>query len=215
MTAEFAGARSPSQPRAPAASAARQTRGYRRTRADRPDRSGAGRVARCQPGNAAARRSAGGVLRDGAGEGGVVPRLHGRACLFPSPPVGEGGRDAQRRGRVRGLSPRKEPFGVLPTNGGQRPPMATFSHKGRREESNVGFKFQTAIGYASAFSRRDAPEVCISFTLLRKRRAQGKPGADCTRGRAHKKRTSGPQVQPDHSGFPCAMVLRLTSCSPR
>src|SRR5450631_4122289 len=28
-------------------------------------------------------------------------------------------------------------------------------------------------------------------------RAQGKPGADCTRGRAHKKRTSGPQVQPD------------------
>jgi hypothetical protein len=31
---------------------------------------------------------------------------------------------------------------------------------------NVGFKFQTARGYASAFSRRDAPEVCISFTLL-------------------------------------------------
>jgi hypothetical protein len=32
---------------------------------------------------------------------------------------------------------------------------------------------------------RIAPEVCISFTLLRKRRAQGKPDADCTRGRAH------------------------------
>jgi len=46
-------------------------------------------------------------------------------------------------------------------------------------------------------------------------RAQGKPDADRTRGRAHKKRTSGPQVQPDHSGFPCANGLRLTSCSPR
>jgi len=29
------------------------------------------------------------------------------------------------------------------------------------------------------------------------------------------KRTSGPQAQPDHSGFPCANGLRLTSGSPR
>jgi hypothetical protein len=35
--------------------------------------------------------------------------------------------------------------------------------------SNVGFKFQTAIGYAFVFSRRDAPEACISFTLLQNR----------------------------------------------
>src|ERR1700674_2177110 len=32
--------------------------------------------------------------------------------------------------------------------------------------SNVGFKFQTVRGYAFVFSRRDAPEVCINFTLL-------------------------------------------------
>jgi hypothetical protein len=35
--------------------------------------------------------------------------------------------------------------------------------------ANVGFKFQTARRYASAFSRRDAPEACISFTLLQNR----------------------------------------------
>src|SRR5437879_27242 len=31
-----------------------------------------------------------------------------RLRLFPSPPVGEGGRDAKHRGRVRGFSPRMQ-----------------------------------------------------------------------------------------------------------
>ncbi len=51
---------------------------------------------------------------------------------------------------------------------------------------DVGFKFQTARGYASAFSRRDAPEVFHQLRPPWKRRAQGKPDADRTRGRAHK-----------------------------
>jgi hypothetical protein len=52
------------------------------------------------------------------------------------------------------------------------------------------------------------------FHPLGEQRAQGKPGADCTRGRAHKKRTSGPQVQPDHSGFPRTMVYGLLRALP-
>src|SRR5260370_40187686 len=49
--------------------------------------------------------------------------------FFPSPLVGEGGRDAKHRGRVRGFSPRIE----TPHPSSLR--EATFSHKGRREES--------------------------------------------------------------------------------
>src|ERR1700738_3746036 len=70
------------------------------------------------------------------------------AALLPSPLVGEGA-FAKRR-RVRGLSPRMQTprpsrtahsrckaSASLLKNGGQRPPMATFSHKGRREESRA------------------------------------------------------------------------------
>ena len=34
----------------------------------------------------------------------------------------------------------------------------------------------------SAFSRHDSPEVCVDLRPLLEKRAQGKPGADCTRG---------------------------------
>ena len=37
-------------------------------------------------------------------------------------------------------------------------------------------------GYASAFSRRDAPELCMVTCPLHDERAQGRPGARCTRG---------------------------------
>ena len=36
--------------------------------------------------------------------------------------------------------------------------------------------------YVSAFSRRDAPEVCLDFSALSNQRAQGMPDARCTRG---------------------------------
>jgi hypothetical protein len=49
-------------------------------------------------------------------------------------------------------------------------------------------------------------------------RAQGRPGARCTRGlmcKGSKKTHMSIQVQRKQSGLPCAMVLQLISCSPR
>ena len=52
-----------------------------------------------------------------------------------------------------------------------------------------------------------------------KKRAQGMPGACCTRGlvcnRCVRDAHTSIQVQPEHSGIPCAMVLRLMPRSPR
>jgi len=79
----------------------------------------------------------------------------------------------------------------------------------------------------SAFSRHVAPEFCKFIRPKKKRaqcdpkrdagdpqeRAQGRPGARCTRGLACKdaqsKTHTSIQVQRKHSGLPCAMVLRL------
>ncbi len=69
-------------------------------------------------------------------------------------------------------------------------------------------------GQMSAFSRRDAPEVCISFTLFGEKRAQGKPGRRLHPRSCAEKRTSGPQVEPDHPGFPCAKGYGLYVVSP-
>ena len=68
-----------------------------------------------------------------------------------------------------------------------------------------------------AFSRRIAPELCLSFRPQIKR-AQGMPGAGWhPRSRvqialvvAH----TSIQVQPEQPGIPCAMVLRLIPSSP-
>jgi hypothetical protein len=53
---------------------------------------------------------------------------------------------------------------------------------------------------------------------LERQRAQGRPGARCTRGLACKmhiaKTHTSIQVQRKHSGLPCAVVLTVTSCSP-
>jgi hypothetical protein len=50
-------------------------------------------------------------------------------------------------------------------------------------------------------------------------RAQGTPGARCTRDlvckNAHNKAHTSIQVQSEQSGIPCAMALRLITCSPR
>ena len=71
----------------------------------------------------------------------------------------------------------------------------------------------------AAFSRRIAPEVCILVCPLRNQRAQGRPGACCTRGPACDfaltKTAHEHTGQREHSGLPCAMALRLTSCSSR
>jgi hypothetical protein len=65
--------------------------------------------------------------------------------------------------------------------------MTACAHGGRI------FEFQTASRYTSAFSRRHAPEACISFTLPGKegRRESRAPIAPAV---VHTKRTSRPQV---------------------
>ena len=70
--------------------------------------------------------------------------------------------------------------------------------------------------YTSAFSRRDAPEVCVSLSLKRgsrECRMRAAPAVSCAKGRtkiAHEH--TGQRRQSD---IPCAMALRLTSRSPR
>ena len=41
-----------------------------------------------------------------------------------------------------------------------------------------------SVGHGFAFSRRDTPELCVIFHPPRNQRAQGRPGACCTRGLA-------------------------------
>jgi hypothetical protein len=61
-------------------------------------------------------------------------------------------------------------------------------------------------------------EACQSSRPLNKQRAQGRPGARCTRGLvcidAQGNAHTSIQVKREHSGLPCAMALRLISCSP-
>src|SRR5215210_3548195 len=71
--------------------------------------------------------------------------------------------------------------------------------------------------YDFVISRHNAPELC--FVCPPKWEGAGKTG--CTlhpRSRvqfAHKNAHTSIQVQAEHPGLPCAMALRLTSCSPR
>ena len=73
--------------------------------------------------------------------------------------------------------------------------------------------------HTSAFSRRDAPEVCRKFTPSNER-AWGMPGARCTRslvcawGNKYAHEYSQ-RVTGNTPAFPHAMVLRLIPCSPR
>src|SRR5262245_39842024 len=72
---------------------------------------------------------------------------------------------------------------------------------------------------AFAISRHVLPEVCLKLSALSKERAQGRPGARRTRGLvcnfAQKSTHTSIQVRREHPGLPCAMALRLTSCSSR
>src|SRR5215207_4096459 len=71
---------------------------------------------------------------------------------------------------------------------------------------------------ACAFSRRDTPEVCLKLPALfdrgrREDRVLAAPAvsrAICANKTAHEH-----TGQREHSGLPCAMALRLTSCSSR
>ena len=69
-----------------------------------------------------------------------------------------------------------------------------------------------------AFSRRIAPEVCWKLFALGSQRAQGMPDARCTRDlmrNVHRKCAHEHTGQRRTSDIPCAMALRLITCSPR
>ena len=68
--------------------------------------------------------------------------------------------------------------------------------------------------HVSAISRHNAPEFCNSFALKRGRRedrVRAAPAVSCAM--CTRKTHTSIQVQRKHSGLPCAMVLRLISCS--
>jgi len=81
------------------------------------------------------------------------------------------------------------------------------------------YEFSNNSRCSFPISRLDVPEVCQNFPYPLDQRAQGIPGARCTRGlvcnSAQKKTHTSIQVQRRQSGIPCAMVLRLISRSPR
>ncbi len=86
------------------------------------------------------------------------------------------------------------------------------------DSSDSHLKQQRTYKHGFAISPRLSREVCLKFSPLRNQRAQGMPGARCTRSLACeiKKHTSVvTTVTPELPGIPRAMVLRLTSCSPR
>ncbi len=73
-------------------------------------------------------------------------------------------------------------------------------------------------GRRKMFSRHVLPEVLQSRCPSLEERAQGMPGARCTRGLVCQNCAFGAHEhtgERKHSDIPCAMALRLTSCSPR
>ena len=67
-------------------------------------------------------------------------------------------------------------------------------------------------------SRLNSPEACYRISLPSRQRAQGMPGARCTRGLVC---DSANKAAHEHTGqrrtsdIPCAVALRLISCSPQ
>ena len=73
------------------------------------------------------------------------------------------------------------------------------------------------VGYASAFSRRNAPELCVTSALIRNKgrresRVHAAPAVSCAKC-AEETHTSI-QVQRRHPGFPCAMGYGLLRALP-
>jgi hypothetical protein len=81
-----------------------------------------------------------------------------------------------------------------------------------------GAEAGTTDGYTSAISRQHSPEFC-KFIPPQKTEGAGKTGCALhprSRVPMHLAKThTSIQVQRKQSGLPCAMVLRLISCSPR
>jgi len=84
---------------------------------------------------------------------------------------------------------------------------------GRRKPLAMTALLQTHLRIPAARFAR-----ALQIVSPKEKRAQGTPGACCTRGLVCKgvqKTHTSIQVQSEHPGIPCTMVLRLMPCSPR
>ena len=90
--------------------------------------------------------------------------------------------------------------------------------KGKRNSSGVHSNAKPRRGCAFAFPRRDAPGLCVTFHPLMKQRAQGRPGARCTRGlvcKVHKrKRTRAYRFSGGNPAFPAQWFYGLLRALP-
>jgi hypothetical protein len=127
----------------------------------------------------------------------------------------EGGGDRVRGQRPSLRAKRSNPFRRVKEEwiASSHPP----SPEGRLRRTRV-LLAMTFDGQQSAFSRRDAPEVCRKVSRLEIRgrgecRMRAAPAVPCAKW--VKKTHTSIQVQRRQSDIPCAMALRLTSCSSR
>ena len=93
-------------------------------------------------------------------------------------------------------------------------------HAFASRETDCFASLEMTAKHKPAFSRRDASESCVSFRALLEQRAQGRPGARCTRGpvckwvlkNAHEHTGSAETLRPSlRNGFTAYLVLSPVS----
>jgi hypothetical protein len=109
---------------------------------------------------------------------------------------------------------------VIPAKAGIQYAAAYRSDRWRLWNTGSSAFADDSRGYDTTSRSRGliCPRLAIEFPQPSKQRAQGMPGARCTRGLVCKSVQKGAH---EHTGsaeasdIPCAMALRLISCSPR
>src|ERR1700682_5385327 len=113
--------------------------------------------------------------------------------------------------------------GVAKKRRRQEPAAGTVKSSGtvaRTQQSLRGGNhvLRVLMGHVAMISRRDAPELCNLTLSLRIQRAQGKPGARCTRGLACKMctrtRTRAYRFSGEHPAFPVQWFYGLYRALP-
>ena len=116
----------------------------------------------------------------------------------------------KHRGRVRGLSPRMQtPHPAL---------LATFCHKGRRVKGRLRIQISNSKCAFTISRLVFRPSFPNSLSPLKNRgrrecRVRAAPAVSCAKNCAFGAHEHTGERK--HSDIPCAMALRLTSCSPR
>ena len=92
---------------------------------------------------------------------------------------------------------------------------AVGTERTRNDGSGISIRISNS-GYTSAFSRREAPEVCVSLSLKRgSRECRMRAAPAVSRAKGRTKIAHEHTGQRRQSDIPCAMALRLISRSPR